>query len=269
MVGVAVVVAGALVALSWPLLFPPPQPTAAADATPLRIFHGNLFYENAHGSDMVRSLQGVEADVLAFTEYTPEHARALLDSPLGARFPYRAGEARDEAAGTAVWSRYPLTEFPTTVAAFGSHSVLVAVDAPTPMFVFAVHPVSPWVTCRDWKSDLAALGRWDPRATRRRSSSATSTPRTGIRRSGRCSRTAARRRPGGGPGLLDVVAQRGVALAADGPPRPHPGGSAPGGHQRGQRGHPRERPHRVPRVRGPRRPGIGLRSFAKLLSFGK
>ena len=162
MAGVAVVVAGALVALSWPLLFPHRnrrrRPTRRRCASSTATSSTGT---PAAPTWSVRS-NGIEADVLAFTEYTPEHARALLDSPLGAEFPYRAGEARDEAAGTAVWSRYPLTEFPTTVAASRSHSVLVAVDAPTPMFVFAVHPVSPWVTCRDWRSDLAALGHWEP-----------------------------------------------------------------------------------------------------------
>lgn len=161
---VGLAVAASFVVLAWPLLFPPAQPTPHAGTSELRVFHGNLYYRNGHDGNLVRAIAHVDADVLVFTEYTPGHARALLASPVADRFPYRVGAPRPEAAGTAVWSRYPLTEVPTSPRLARSDSMLVLVASPTPTLVHAVHPVSPMVDVAGWRADLAALTDWRPPA---------------------------------------------------------------------------------------------------------
>ena len=95
-----------------------------------------------------------------FTEYTPEHADALLASPLADRvpLPHRRGP-RPQAAGTAVWSRYPLIEHPTPIDAVGRTRCLSRSKPRTPSCL-AVHPMSPMVCDRRMRDDSPALAGW-------------------------------------------------------------------------------------------------------------
>jgi endonuclease/exonuclease/phosphatase (EEP) superfamily protein YafD len=148
-------IAVALVAMSWPLLHPPPQPPVAIGATPLRVFHSNLLYRNDRTADIAEAVAAVDADVVAFSEYTPEHSSGLLASPLADKYPYRIEHVETEAAGAALWSKYPLTEMPAPPAR--SREILASVAAPDPMVVYVVHTMSPLVRLDDWKAELTHL----------------------------------------------------------------------------------------------------------------
>lgn len=152
---VAAAVAVSLVVLCWPLIHPPAQPAAAEGATPLRVFHANLLYLNTRYDDIAAAVGDVGADVLAFSEYTPGAAAALAASPLGDEYPYRIEHRHEMARGTAVWSRYPVTDFepPATKAA----AVLVRVESPDPVVVLAVHVTSPLISTHDWTAELRNL----------------------------------------------------------------------------------------------------------------
>lgn len=155
MTGVATAVAIALVVMAWPLLRPPAQAAPAEGATPLRVFHANLLYRNTRYDDIAATVAGLDADVLAFTEYTREAAAALQETPLADDYPHRVEYPRGFAHGTAVWSRYPLTELDP--AETRSESVLVRVDAPDPMLVYAVHVTSPLSSMDHWTAEHRRL----------------------------------------------------------------------------------------------------------------
>jgi endonuclease/exonuclease/phosphatase (EEP) superfamily protein YafD len=149
------VVAVVFVVLSWPLLHPPDQPAVADGTTPVRVFHANLLYRNEHIDDVAQAVAAVGADVLAFTEYTRPHAVALRDSPLAEGYPYRIEYIASAAAGTALWSRYPLVERDGPQGA--SRAVFATVEAPEPFTRVALHTHSPHNTVQERHAELERL----------------------------------------------------------------------------------------------------------------
>jgi len=144
-----------LVVVAWPLLRPPAEAAPAPGATPVRVFHANLLYENDDVDAIVETLDRVDADVLAFTEYTPVHAAAFAASDLAERFPYRIEDPHSRAYGTAVWSRFPITELPG--ADLRDDPIFVTVDAPEPFRLYVTHPVSPLVDAGRLRDELARI----------------------------------------------------------------------------------------------------------------
>lgn len=160
--GVAGVIALVLVVLTWPLVFPGGQPRALADATPLRVFHANLFYLNTDVEVFVPVVADLDVDVLAFTEYTSTHAAGLhAFSALEDAFPYRIELPRDDSGGTALWSRYPLEQVESPPTWFGS--ALAVVDGPQRIAVFVAHPPSPLFSLVQWNTELSQIRRLDTR----------------------------------------------------------------------------------------------------------
>ena len=153
--GTAAAVAVVLVALCWPLLFPPDQPAVAAGATPLRVFHGNLLYSNPRPDDIPDAVASLDADVLTFTEYTAEHSAIFLASPLAGEYPFRIEYPEPGAGGSAIWSRYPLAEIDTPDSRFRSSAAVV--ESPDPVTLFVVHPPSPMVSLGEWRDELDLL----------------------------------------------------------------------------------------------------------------
>jgi endonuclease/exonuclease/phosphatase (EEP) superfamily protein YafD len=150
----------ALAMMLWRMRVAPLQAGVSADTQPLRLFHGNLLYYNPRTAEMARVVADLDADLLAFTEYTPTHAGGLYVTSLMERFPHRIEHPEQRAGGSALWSRYPLTEIPAPEALYLSTAAVV--HAPEPVTVYVVHPPNPLHDLTDWLGDLsrlAALGR--------------------------------------------------------------------------------------------------------------
>ena len=157
--------------------------TAPASAgASLRIFHGNLLYHNGRTAELARVVARLDADVLAFTEYTPTHAGGMYVSPLAARsrtassIPKRRPAARR--SGAATRSRRSPLRRPST------NRPPPSVDVAGGVELYVVHPPNPL-------DHLARLAR-RARRPRRPARSVGSTgdrrrrlqrDRTGIRRS--------------------------------------------------------------------------------------
>ena len=146
---------GGHVVLAWPLLVPPRQPPALDGATPVRVFHANLLYLNPRPGGIPDAIAAAGADVLAFTEYTPDHASILLHHGLADVYPFRTEHAQPGAGGSAIWSRYRLSELEPPDLHFRPCSAVIA--SPEPVVVMVVHPLSPMVSIDVWHSDLRAL----------------------------------------------------------------------------------------------------------------
>jgi endonuclease/exonuclease/phosphatase (EEP) superfamily protein YafD len=145
----------AFVVLSWQLRFPPQQPSAPAGARPLRVFHGNLLWFNGRTAEVAPTLAGLDVDVLAFTEYTQAHAGGFYVGPFAEHFPYRIEQPEPKAGGSAIWSRFPLTQIAAPPAIYLSTAAIV--EAPEPVTLYVVHPPNPLIDLDDWLRELAGL----------------------------------------------------------------------------------------------------------------
>lgn len=155
MAGAAIGIPVSLAVIGRSFLFPIGQRAALAGASPLRVFHANLLYANPRPEGIPDAIASVGADVLAFTEYTPRHASILLQSPLADTYPFRVEYPDIRAAGSAIWSRYALSE----IGGPGLHfrPCVAAVASPQPITLVVVHPLSPIVSTDTWNDDLGKL----------------------------------------------------------------------------------------------------------------
>jgi endonuclease/exonuclease/phosphatase (EEP) superfamily protein YafD len=153
--GASLAVAAGGLALAPPLLARTSQREPRSGATPIRVFQANLLYRNERPTEMVGTLEGVEADVLAFTEYTAAHSELLHSSSIGERYPHRVERPSGETGGSAIWSRFPLAAVGTVPACNESSGAVVG--AAEPFTLYVVHPPSPLMSLDAWHRDLDGL----------------------------------------------------------------------------------------------------------------
>jgi endonuclease/exonuclease/phosphatase (EEP) superfamily protein YafD len=145
-------IAAALVALGTPLGARSAKPPAADNARTLRVFHGNLMYYNGRTAELARVVAALDADVLAFTEYTPTHAGGLYVGALAGSFPFRLEHPEATAGGSAIWSRHRLTEIPAPPALYRSTAALI--DVADGVELYVVHPPNPLENLGHWRDEL-------------------------------------------------------------------------------------------------------------------
>jgi endonuclease/exonuclease/phosphatase (EEP) superfamily protein YafD len=146
----------ALVVMSWPLRRRSGRTPRTGHGT-ITVFHGNLLYYNGRTAELARVVARLDADVLAFTEYTPTHAGGLYVSPLGADYPYRIEYPESTAGGSALWSRHALTELAAPSALYKSIAATVDVDGGVDVYV--VHPPNPLENLGHWHDEIHGLER--------------------------------------------------------------------------------------------------------------
>ena len=145
----------ALVVMCVPLRGPSVRSAPPAGSPPLRIFHANLLYLNGRTAELARVVAALDADLLAFTEYTPVHAGGMYVSPLAPSFPFRIEHPEASAGGSALWSRFPLTEIPAPPALYQSTAALVDIAGGLQLYV--VHPPNPLDHLGHWLTELNGL----------------------------------------------------------------------------------------------------------------
>jgi endonuclease/exonuclease/phosphatase (EEP) superfamily protein YafD len=154
--GAAVGLAG--LSLAVPIVFPPKQPEPVPGSIGLDVMAVNLLYENRRIDDAADEVFGLDADVIVFSEYTPDHRAALVARPEADRYPHRAEREGRRAGGAAIWSRFPISDFerPRT----SNFSIDLVVDGPDgPVRVVGVHAPTPLSDLDGWKRDLYRFGR--------------------------------------------------------------------------------------------------------------
>ena len=154
---VAAAMAVVLVVMAQPLRRSSDELAHHDAAQVIRVFHGNLLCYNGRTAELARVVARLDADVLAFTEYTPTHAGGLYVSPLGAGYPYRIEHPESTAGGSAMWSRHPLTEVSSPPALY--QSTAARVDLAGGVTVFVVHPPNPLENIRPWRDEIQGLAR--------------------------------------------------------------------------------------------------------------
>jgi endonuclease/exonuclease/phosphatase (EEP) superfamily protein YafD len=153
LVTVATAVTFGIAVLGTPLAFPDPGRPAAAGSTGLRVASANLWFENTRIGEVDDALAELDADVLVFGEYTPEHQAALLVSPLADVYEYRAERSGPFADGIAVWSRLPIRVDDGPDTYYASLDVTVA-GPDGDVRLVAMHVPTPLVDLDGWHRDL-------------------------------------------------------------------------------------------------------------------
>jgi endonuclease/exonuclease/phosphatase (EEP) superfamily protein YafD len=132
----------------------------AAAGPPLRVLTANLMFSQADPSRVVDLVRRNHADVLSVQELNQDGVEALDQAGLGAELPYHVLDPRWGAAGTGLYSRYPLrATAPVPGAAMAMPQAELALLGGTRVELTAVHPLPPFSrpNLRAWKHDLGAL----------------------------------------------------------------------------------------------------------------
>jgi endonuclease/exonuclease/phosphatase (EEP) superfamily protein YafD len=123
----------------------------------LRVMSSNLYVGRGDVKTVVELVREHRVDVLGLVELTAEAAEEFARAGLFDLLPHRVLRPADGGSGSAIASRYPLTEL--SLAGSSRHAQPsvridlggVVVDA------VAVHPIPPTVSSEVWKAELAGL----------------------------------------------------------------------------------------------------------------
>lgn len=128
----------------------------AQGGTSVRAATVNMKFGRADPSAVVE-LVSSSADVVMLQELTPEAVRGITAAGIEGTFPYKAVEAREGAAGAAIYSRYPLSDV-ENVPGFKMPMIkatLRPTGAADDVTVVSMHFAAPWPQpIRGWQNDF-------------------------------------------------------------------------------------------------------------------
>jgi endonuclease/exonuclease/phosphatase (EEP) superfamily protein YafD len=144
------------------------DPVARAAGGPdLRVLTSNMKGGAADPAQLVSLIREHSVDLLALEEYTPQGQAALGDAGLDELLPYRVAYPSNVPGGSALYSRYPLTDsgYRWLPPYFGQAYATVQVPGAPEILVEAVHPAAPSAAgmLADWRTGLDAQPRATPR----------------------------------------------------------------------------------------------------------
>jgi endonuclease/exonuclease/phosphatase (EEP) superfamily protein YafD len=126
----------------------------------LRVMSVNMLLGGADAQQIVGLVRGDAVDLLAVQEYTEESRTALRKAGLDETLPNVVAYPRPGVTGSAVYSRFPLTDkgYRRFSSDFGQAQAGVRVPGALEVYVESVHPCAPADRERDacWVADLAA-----------------------------------------------------------------------------------------------------------------
>jgi endonuclease/exonuclease/phosphatase (EEP) superfamily protein YafD len=161
---VAVLAAAALTAMVLPRALPDAD-RGAGGGPELRVMTTNVLGGGADPDALIALIRAHEVDLLAVQEFTPDVAAELDTRGLGTILPYRQLNPINSAAGSALYSRFPLVDVGVREhpSGFSQAYGTVTVPGATPILAESVHPMAPWglPVLDDWRTDLGN----EPRAT--------------------------------------------------------------------------------------------------------
>jgi endonuclease/exonuclease/phosphatase (EEP) superfamily protein YafD len=140
-------------------------PEAVDGRIALRVLTANMEYGQADPSSLLTIVREQQVDLLALQEYTAGARQALDAAGIAALLPYRVAYPVDGVGGSALYSRFPLTDgaYRPLPPFFGQASATVSVPGAREVLVESVHPAAPDGAdlVPHWRTGLAA----EPRAT--------------------------------------------------------------------------------------------------------
>ncbi|WP_213455229.1 endonuclease/exonuclease/phosphatase family protein [Rhizomonospora bruguierae] len=142
-------------------------PRAIADNVPavrgpvVRVMTANALFGRADPAALVAEVRERRVDLLAMQEFTPDLAAGLDAAEIGALLPYRELHPEPGAAGSAIYSRFPLRDGAVRRqpgSGFLQASATVLVPGAPELGFESVHPCPPagWGTLNAWRRELSA-----------------------------------------------------------------------------------------------------------------
>jgi endonuclease/exonuclease/phosphatase family metal-dependent hydrolase len=120
---------------------------------------------------VVRLVRSERVDVLALQEYTAGAAERLAAAGLARQLPHHVADPEPYAAGSALWSRYPLRGGRTPAGEGGFTQASAGVELPggRRLAVRSAHPCSPYTAAHEscWEHGIAAEPAASPHGTPR------------------------------------------------------------------------------------------------------
>ncbi|WP_170026674.1 endonuclease/exonuclease/phosphatase family protein [Actinomadura oligospora] len=172
-------VTAGLAAAVLPRAIPGGQP--AARGPELRVLTANLKFGSAAPDRVVDLVRRTDADVLSLQEYPPEAVAKFERAGLTGLLPYKVTDTRWGAAGSGLYSKYPLRALPSLPKTqMAMPSAEFTLPGGRRVQITAVHPVPPInaESLGDWKRDLGEL----PSGTSTAAASAGGAPADGVTR---------------------------------------------------------------------------------------
>lgn len=163
--GPALIATVALLFLVIPRAVGSGPPPAAAGGPELRLLTANLSLGDADAAAIVRVVRDRRVDVLLLQEFTPAAEAGFEKARISDLLPYRQAHPSALAAGSALFSRYPLQDADVRKNWGGFYQVHATITVPGGRSILAesVHVCSPFslgqLHC--WRTDLAR----EPRAS--------------------------------------------------------------------------------------------------------
>lgn len=164
---VALVVAIPLIVahLSWIVPGYLPDGESVASSARLNVLSENLLFGGADPAQVVAS--AADADVLVVTEMTSPAVARLAAAGINERFPHESGGPLPEegAAGTRVYSHFPILSGERLEPAAGTSTWVVRLDVPGlgPLTLVAAHPTRPVLGASRWWGEQERLRKRVPR----------------------------------------------------------------------------------------------------------
>src|SRR5512139_176810 len=156
---VAAVASAALLCCVLPRALASDAPAAAGGGPELRVLTANLSLGEADAGTIVRIVREQRVDVLAVQEFTSAAEAAFENAGISTLLPFHDSFPSALAAGSALFSRYPLRDMAVGKNWGGFHQARAMVDVPggRTVLVESVHVCSPFslgqLHC--WRTDLA------------------------------------------------------------------------------------------------------------------
>lgn len=130
----------------------------AQAGVPVRVATANVSEGQADPAALASALRD-NADIVLFQELTPDLVRELTQEGLDSAFPHQLTDARNYAAGVAIWSRYPIGKS-NRMYGFPLGVLSAAIDVPgaRDVTVVLVHVSGPWPQPIDaWHDEMNRL----------------------------------------------------------------------------------------------------------------
>jgi endonuclease/exonuclease/phosphatase (EEP) superfamily protein YafD len=161
---VALAVAAGLTAIVLPRALPGGRGPSTGVA--LHVMTSNMLFGNADPEEIVRLVREHDVAVLAVQEFTPDARKALTKAGLDDLLPYGSFADEGGAAGTGLYSRFPVGDPGSRRNGAGFMQTYGVIQPPGAgqLIVESAHPIAPWAVRvnGDWRDDLAAEPQADP-----------------------------------------------------------------------------------------------------------
>jgi endonuclease/exonuclease/phosphatase (EEP) superfamily protein YafD len=155
-VTVALLTSLALITLFLPRAIGSPDP---GHGPTLRVMSSNMKIGAADPNAIVALVRAHHIDLLAVEEFTPDAEDRLAAAGLTTLLPFTATTPIDGATGSAIYSRYPITEtgYMPLAGGFGQEYATVSVPGAKPLLFDAVHTRAPNLPSSntDWARSIA------------------------------------------------------------------------------------------------------------------